>query len=138
MYDHVLIPTDGTDASTRAADHGISLAAELDAAVIGLSVVEDAGSVQRDQLRADLEGEAEDALATLEAAAEKVNVPAEVVILEGQPDREILTFVDEHAVDLVVMGTEHRTGLDRVLDHSVAEAVIEGTTVPVLTVPNPK
>ena len=137
MYDHVLIPTDGTDASRRAADHGISLAAALGATVIGLSVVEDAGSVQRDQLRADLEGEAEDALATLEAGAEKANVPAEVVVLEGQPDREILAFVDEHDVDLIVMGTEQRTGFDRVLDHSVAEAVLEGTTVPVLTVQHP-
>ena len=137
MYDHVLIPTDGTDASRRAADHGISLAAALGATVTGLSVVEDVGSVQRDQLRADPQAEAEDDLATLEAAAEKANVPARSVILEGQPDREILGHVEEHDVDCIVMGTEQRTGLDRVLDHSVAEAVLEGTTVPVLTVQNP-
>lgn len=42
--------------------------------------------------------------------------------------------VDEHDVDLVVVGTHGRTGLDRYLLGSVTGKLLRTGTVPVLTV----
>lgn len=137
MYDHVLIPTDGTETSERAVEHGLGLAAALDATVHALSVVQGAGAVQRDQLRADPEAEAERAIEAVERAGDDADVPVTTTLREGTPDEEILRYVDEEGAELIVMGTDERTGLDRVLDASVAESVLENTTVPVLTVKNP-
>lgn len=56
----------------------------------------------------------------------------EVVL--GDPSDAILNYIGENQIDLVVMGTHGRKGLDRVLFGSVAERVIKTSKVPVLVV----
>lgn len=138
MYENVLIPTDGTETSRRAAEHAIAIARALDSTVYGLSVIEGSGTMQRDQLRADPEGEAQEAVDAVERAATAEGVSVTTALREGPPTDEIHAHAAEHDIDLIVMGTDNRSGLGRVLDHSVAEDVLEDSTVPVLTVPNPE
>lgn len=52
---------------------------------------------------------------------------------EGRPAAEILSYATDEEVDLLVMGTHGRTGLDRFLMGSVASDVLAEATVPVLT-----
>ena len=51
---------------------------------------------------------------------------------DGLPAEEILRMAEEAGCDLVVMGTHGRTGLDRLLTGSVAEAVLRKASCPVL------
>lgn len=138
MYEHVLVPTDGTETSRRAAEHGIALASALDSTVHALSVVEGAGSMQRDQLRADPEAEARDAIDAVERAATAEDVSVTTTLRKGPAADEIHDHAAAEGIDLIVMGTDNRTGLNRVLTPSVAEDVQENSTIPVLTVPNPE
>jgi nucleotide-binding universal stress UspA family protein len=62
-------------------------------------------------------------------------VAVETKLAFGKPAREILETVDSAGVDHVVMGSRGRSGLDRVLFGSVAEAVTRRATVPVTIVP---
>jgi nucleotide-binding universal stress UspA family protein len=62
------------------------------------------------------------------------NIKAEGKVLSGDAAQEILDYAREHKVDLIVMGTHGRKGIDRVLFGSVAEKVVKTSTVPVLTV----
>ncbi|NVM20199.1 MAG: universal stress protein [Desulfobacterales bacterium] len=55
-------------------------------------------------------------------------------VVVGDPRQEIVRFAEEQDVDLIVMGTHGRTGLERTLMGSVAEHVIKNAAVPVLTV----
>jgi nucleotide-binding universal stress UspA family protein len=55
-------------------------------------------------------------------------------VVLGDPSDVILTYIDEQQMDVVVMGTHGRKGLDRVLFGSVAERVIKTSHVPVLVV----
>ena len=57
--------------------------------------------------------------------------------LEGDPADEIVDFARRENIDLIVMGTHGRTGLDHVLLGSVAEAVVRHAHCPVLTVKQP-
>lgn len=60
-------------------------------------------------------------------------------VLTGYAAEEILTFANEHSVDLIVMGTHGRRGIDRILFGSVAEKVVKSAPMPVVTLrPSPE
>jgi nucleotide-binding universal stress UspA family protein len=72
--------------------------------------------------------------AIVEAAADEVDTVDTVTAIErGPPHRAILDYADENAIDLIVMGTHGRTGIERYLLGSVAEKVVRTSDVPVLT-----
>ena len=56
----------------------------------------------------------------------------------GLPAEEIVQYADEHAIDLIVMGTHGREGVMRVVLGSVAESVVRRAPCPVLTVRRPE
>jgi len=56
------------------------------------------------------------------------------ILLEGRPNEEISAYVKDHAIDLIVIGTHGRKGLDRLLIGSLTDKIIRTATVPVLVV----
>jgi nucleotide-binding universal stress UspA family protein len=56
----------------------------------------------------------------------------------GQAAEEILRYAEQEGIDLIVMGTHGRTGLNRWLLGSVAQKVIQCAPCPVLIVRPPK
>ena len=58
----------------------------------------------------------------------------ESVILEGNPADEIVKFAEENDIDLIVMGTLGKTGIQRFLLGSVTENVIRHSKKPVLVI----
>ena len=55
-------------------------------------------------------------------------------ILIGDITEEILTYIKSEEIDLVIIGTHGRKGMDRIIFGSVAERVIKSAPVPVLSV----
>ena len=55
-------------------------------------------------------------------------------VVAGDPSEEILGYIAAHGIDLVVMGTHGRKGLDKVIFGSVAERVVKSSPVPVMVV----
>jgi len=58
----------------------------------------------------------------------------ETKVVTGDPAEEILKFANEQGIDLIVIGTHGRKGLDRTLMGSVADHVIKNASVPVFTI----
>jgi len=58
----------------------------------------------------------------------------EMIIIQGTPFLEILRVAKEKEIDLIVLGTHGRTGLDHVLFGSTAEKVVRRAPCPVLSV----
>jgi len=58
------------------------------------------------------------------------------VVLGGEPSDQILEYVKENGVDLVVMSTHGRPGVSKWSLGSVVERVLRGSTVPVFLVPS--
>lgn len=59
------------------------------------------------------------------AFAQRHGVPPEHrVRLAGEPGHELINYVDSAGIDLMVMGSEHRTGFERFMIGSTAEAVV--------------
>jgi nucleotide-binding universal stress UspA family protein len=55
-------------------------------------------------------------------------------VVAGDPSEEILNYITAHQIDLVVMGTHGRKGIDKVIFGSVAERVVKSSPVPVMVV----
>jgi len=55
-------------------------------------------------------------------------------VILGDPSDAIINYNREHDVDMVIMGTHGRKGLDRVIFGSVAERVIKWARIPVLVI----
>ena len=56
-------------------------------------------------------------------------------IVVGQPDTEVVRFAQEHAADLIVMGTHGYGAVKRLLLGSVTDRVVRQAHCPVLVVP---
>jgi nucleotide-binding universal stress UspA family protein len=83
-------------------------------------------------------GSAETHLQDLVARLAKDGVTATSEIRVGNPVEEINRFVDENAVDLIVMGTHGHTGIRHLIAGSITEKVVRSAKVPVLTVRHPQ
>ena len=59
----------------------------------------------------------------------------ELVTISGREDNEILKFAKEENVDIIVMGTHGRTGIEHVFFGSVAEKVLRHSPFPVFIIP---
>ena len=62
----------------------------------------------------------------------------ETVTRSGREDNEILKFAKDEKVDLIVMGTHGKTGIEHVFFGSVAEKVIRHSPFPVFITPDRK
>jgi len=58
----------------------------------------------------------------------------ETTLLIGSPAQSLLHYAEEHAVDLMILGTHGRSSLARLMLGSVTETVVHNARVPVLTV----
>jgi nucleotide-binding universal stress UspA family protein len=140
MYDKILVPTDGSDGTRGAVEHAIDLCTTYDAALHTTNVVDTTiglDSTVPGTLEA-FETAGQSAVDAVIQQADDAGVDSiEGVVAQGPPHRAILDYVDENDIDIVVMGTHGRTGLDRYLLGSVTEKVVRLSDVPVLTVPMP-
>jgi len=55
-------------------------------------------------------------------------------VLTGVPHEEIMNFAKKNKIDLIIMGTHGRSGIDRILFGSTAAQVVRYAPCPVLTV----
>ena len=63
-------------------------------------------------------------------------MPANIktAVLSGDPAEEIITYTQTEKVDMIVMGTHGRKGLNKIVFGSVAERVVKRSPVPVFIV----
>jgi nucleotide-binding universal stress UspA family protein len=137
MYDRILVPTDGSPSAEAAMDNALVLAESFDAELRLLYVIDTRRYDTSIGSAVDpLEREAERCLDRLVAATGETDAPITTDIELGRPARTILSSVDAHDVDLVVMGTRGEGGLPRRLLGSVTEYVVTHADVPIHVVPS--
>ena len=137
MYDRILVATDGSETAGDAATHAAALAREHGADLHAAYVVEtrtgyDNAIVDPGTVRRALREEGETALAAVESAAG--DYPVETALLEGVPHEELLEYVADEGIDLVVVGAVGRSAFENVLLGSVTDTLVRSAAVPVLVV----
>jgi nucleotide-binding universal stress UspA family protein len=138
--DKILCPVDFSPGSATAYDYAHSLARHYEAKLFVHHVVEhlvaDAYIPQEhlQELYRRQEADAEERLRQLTSNLTD-GVAQDFVLQRGGPAADfILSFAEDHNIDLIVMGTHGRRGMDRLIMGSVLERVLRKTRCPVMAV----
>ena len=140
FYRNIVIATDGSENTQKAVSYGIEIAKLSGATVHALYVVDTSSfsSIPMDagweSMYEILKKEGEKAVSEVNKQGKAAGVDVREIIEDGHPSSTIIEFAENNNVDLVVLGTLGKTGLDRFLLGSVAEKVVRGSKVPVMVV----
>ena len=136
----ILVPTDGSDCSIRAAELAIHLAKVFNAELFVIYVIdtvildEIAKGAEKEVIERELREKGRRYLNYIMKMAEREGLTATPILVKGEPHDQIVQHAKVQAVNLIVMGTYGRRGTERILIGSVAERVIEYAPCPVLVV----
>jgi len=137
---HILVATDFSHDANRAVATAGELARALSAKLTLLHVVQmpsyaffgGGAFVPSPELTSDI---INDAKRWLAAARDRLGgIAVDIVCLDGDPGSLILRWAEEHAPDLIVVGTHGRRGVRRLVIGSVADHVMRAAPCPVMTV----
>jgi nucleotide-binding universal stress UspA family protein len=136
----ILVPTDGSDYSVRAAEYGVDIAKMLSAQIVVVYVIDQvvidqiSKATERDSVERELKENGQRYVNYVLSLAEKEGVKSSSLLAKGTPYEQIVHLARELNIDLIVMGTYGRRGTERVLIGSVAQRVIEYAPCPVLVI----
>lgn len=142
-FHKILVPIDFSDHSEEALRWALFLAAPQSASVLLFHLIPKPPEAlltrvigEEKRIEAELRADAERRLQEL-AKGQTVSIEA-MVFWGGDPASEICVLAERQGVDLIVMGTHGRTGLQHLLIGSVAERTIRHAPCAVLTVRTPQ
>lgn len=139
IFRKILIATDGSKRTQNAVEMGLKVAGERGSKVYAVYVVDTVTftsipmDVTWENMYQLLREEGEDAVRAVRDAA-PAGVEVETRVIEGNPAVEITRLAQDNGVDLIVMGTLGKSGIDRLLLGSTAEKVIRIAGCPVLVI----
>ena len=140
MFSKILLASDGSPLSAKAADAALAFARESGAELVVLSVavmyplLPEAGAmVDLNAFEAAARAEAQALIEPVAAAAALAHVRCEPVVRYApDPWREIVALAEERGCDCIWMASHGRRGLDRLLLGSETQRVLAHTTIPVM------
>jgi nucleotide-binding universal stress UspA family protein len=140
MFQHVLVPTDGSKAARRAAEHAIDIVSDSGGTMTALYVVDmgDADYVAvpsdiaetKERIRSKGAGLVEE----IREMAEEAGVECETAVVTGIADEAIVDYAEEHGVDLIALGKHGKRDPDKPIVGNTARRVVQQSSVPVHTV----
>jgi nucleotide-binding universal stress UspA family protein len=139
----ILYPTDFSESSLEALKYAVTFARDFKAQLVLMHVVNEkifseGLSLPRleapEALGQEMAAEANRQLRMLIPASERVGLEVEMVILHGMPFLEIIRYAKANNVDLIVIGTHGRSGMEHIIFGSTAEKVVRKAPCPVLSV----
>lgn len=142
-YKHILVPLDGSALAELALADALNLARVNQAEVTLLRVISPieevvaAGSDHPVFVDEQWEAQKEVALKYLSNVCERIdcqNMPIHQVAEMGLAAETIIDYAHQQPIDLIVMATHGRSGLQRWVYGSVADKVLRGAEVPILLV----
>ncbi len=142
----ILYPTDFSEASLEALDYAVSFAHNCRAKLILMHVVNEkifseglslARVSAPEALEQEMTAEAGRQLKMLIPAERRQGLEWENVILYGMPFLEIIRYAKDNDVDMIVIGTHGRSGMEHIIFGSTAEKVVRKAHCPVLSVKPP-
>jgi len=147
-YKKIMIATDGSDCSNLAIDKGIELARLSGGTVYAVYVMSTAYLFDMDggayssvstnpyweSIREALKNQGQQAVDCIKSLGKAKGINVKSILLEGNPSNELIRYADEEKMDIVIMGTLGKTGVDRILIGSVAGNLTRHSKIPVMVV----
>ena len=143
MFKRILVPTDGSDITSKAVATAVSLAKTMGAAIDALSVKEpfpysaisEMQPVPPQEFFDAQERIAGERVSAVRAACNAAGVPCEAHTVEAvHPWEAIIEHAKSSGCDLIVMSSHGRKGVTALLLGSETQKVLTHTAIPVLVV----
>jgi nucleotide-binding universal stress UspA family protein len=144
IFRKIMVATDGSELVKKAVDTAIEISKLGQTKLYAVHVIPLGDFYSSMPLSIDAEWikdmeehlriESKEAIAYVENAGRAADVEIESVILEGNPAIEIVDFAEKNDIELIVMGTHGKTGIQRFMIGSVAENVVRHSKNSVLVV----
>jgi nucleotide-binding universal stress UspA family protein len=140
MYEEILVPTDGSEHAERGVEHGVEVAKQFGARLHVLFVTDETTYGKTPVLSSyemflqEVTEEAKEQLEEVVEEATEEGVETTMSVLRGKPHEEIVDYVEEHDIDLVVMGKRGAGGVNEPHVGSVTDRVLSECSVPVVPV----
>jgi len=143
MFQHILVPVDGSATANKAADAAATLASEIEAKVTVIHVVHTypyagfgAGFAEGQSLYlAAATASANDSIASVRDKMQGKGIAVETRVVESNVVwRGVVETTEAVGADLIVMGTHGRSKIDRLLLGSVTQRVLSHASVPVMVI----
>ncbi len=141
MFKKILVPTDGSDLSSKAIAGAVEFAAKLGAQIVGMTVVEPYSYSSLSEYRpesfedydARMLAAAQERLGKLQAAARGAGVAVQTEVAKSfSPYEAIIDTAGKAGCDVIFMASHGRRGLNAVLLGSETQKVLTHSTVPVM------
>jgi len=130
MFQHILVPTDGSELSYASARAGIQLAKSLNAKVTGFYAAPRIFPATSSEVSKTI---ADSYLAAIAALAKEVGITYESVwATSDYPAQAIIKAAENNGCDLIYMASHGRKGLQGLLLGSVTQKVLTHCKIPVL------
>jgi nucleotide-binding universal stress UspA family protein len=143
MYQHILVPIDGSATSELALQEALKLAQQQNARLELVHVLEDIWYFDNENLLnyaallESMRGSGEKILAQAQTLAQQAGITVETKLLEARGERIASIIVEEAkrwSAELIIIGTHGRSGFSRLLLGSIAEGVVRTAHIPVLLI----
>ncbi|MGM0875905.1 MAG: universal stress protein [Bacillota bacterium] len=138
MYKKILLATDGSEHSKRAAENAIHIAKCSSDSTIEVIYVVDADRAKSDVLSnwnsADLNDSRKERMKDVEGKAKEAGVTYEIKVLHGEPGPTIVEYINNNAIDIVIIGSRGLNVLQEFVLGSVSHKVAKRANCPVLIV----
>jgi len=143
MSDRILVPLDGSPLAEQALGCAITLARALPAELVILRAVSippdtqevlNSAGLEVAKLREQVEEEASTYLREVASELQDAHLSVRQVVRHGPPSEAIVDYAAQQDIRQIVMTTHGRTGISRWTHGSVAERVLQASSVPVLMV----
>ena len=142
LFQNILVPFDLSSPSSKAFKVALDLAQKYDSKITLITCVERSSwhhkfydaSVDSKMLKGQTKV-AKKYMEKLEESANKVGVKIKLQILQSTSVvKDITTFAKSRKMDLIVMSSHGRTGLDKLILGSVANGVVQRANIPILII----
>jgi nucleotide-binding universal stress UspA family protein len=138
-FKHILIATDFSEISQRALDYAIAVARRYRSELYLVHAIPARGRppIPLDPLPRELDRErleAEQQMKWLSDKAASSEITQHALVERGHVSEVLSAVIDRESIDLVVLGTHGRGGLEKLVLGSVAEEVLRLVSCPVLTI----
>ena len=138
LFDHILLATDGSEKNLPAVTEALEIARACGSTLHAVYVIDDTpySSAPTEILPADLYAQSRE---EGEKAVDRVRnmaggVKVETLVLAGRPAHVITDFAARNGVDLIVVGSQGKSGLSRLILGRTAESIIRTARGMVLVV----
>ncbi|HNY33853.1 MAG TPA: universal stress protein [Methanothrix soehngenii] len=142
MIKKIMVATDGSDASRKAAMVAVDIARQAVGSITAVYVMETERLSHlpglatlpelSEKILALMQEEGQQATQFVEDQAKAASVPCRKILARGRASEELIKISKQQGIDLLVMGSMGRTGMEKILLGDVAEKVVHQSAIPVL------